>query len=81
MPYIEKSARPELDEWVDTFPKVTDWGELNYVITTLLLRTNPYRYYQYQAIIGLLECCKLEMYRKCVAIYENQKEEENGPVY
>jgi hypothetical protein len=31
-------------------------------------------------MIGILECCKLELYRKKAAPYENEKELENGSV-
>lgn len=81
MPYIEPQAREVIDKWLEQYPGVTDWGEINYAVTRLLLRTCPMRYSQYQAIIGLLECCKLEMYRRAVADYEDEKCDENGDVF
>ena len=32
-------------------------------------------------MVGVLECCKLELYRKLAAPYEDTKEMESGPVY
>lgn len=58
-------------------------GQLNYIITTLLLKTYgdalP-NYTDYNEIIGVLECAKLEMYRRQTAPYEDKKIEENGDV-
>ena len=36
------------------------------------------RYAQINAAIGMMECCKLELYRKVAAPYEDQKEHDNG---
>lgn len=41
----------------------------------------PNRYKDYNEIIGVLECCKLEIYRRLVASYEDKKKEENGDVF
>lgn len=56
-------------------------GELNYIITKLLLATDPYNYNDYNTLIGVLECCKLEFYRRAVAVYEDTKIKKNGDVY
>lgn len=59
-----------------------DWpGILNYIITKLLLSTSPTNYYDYNSLVGVLECCKLEFYRRAVAAYENVKIKENGDVF
>jgi len=58
-------------------------GELNYVITTLVhsyIRRNSLRYSTLNAVIGVLECAKLELYRMVAAPYENGKQMENGPI-
>jgi hypothetical protein len=64
-------------------------GHLNYIITTLLLRfykklTKRFglkiRYADYNEIIGVLECLKLEMYRRQVATYEDEKIKSEGDV-
>ena len=56
-------------------------GDMNYLITQMLLQTKPQKYADYNAIIGMLECCKLEFYRKAVSVYEDEKIKENGDVY
>ena len=68
-------------------------GNLNYVITELLvawLRGHAYysrafpaatNYSSFNEVIGVLECAKLELYRRQIAPYENKKCEENGDVY
>jgi hypothetical protein len=58
-------------------------GELNYCITNMCLKflgSNP-RYTDFNTVIGVLECAKLEMYRRAVAPYEDTKIIENGDVY
>lgn len=89
MPYILKEKRAVLDpavlELAETFRKLDDdrnfAGNLNYVITRLLsaLYPNP-NYQRFNDMVGALECCKLELYRKKIAPYEDIKERENGPV-
>ena len=61
-------------------------GELNYNITKTVdeyLANNhqPVGYAAYNEVIGVLECVKLELYRRCVAPYEDVKCAENGDVY
>jgi hypothetical protein len=58
-------------------------GELNYVITQfikLYLGPKP-NYAKYNGAIGVLECAKLELYRRKVAPYEDTKILENGDAY
>jgi hypothetical protein len=89
MPYILKEKRKVLDpairELVDAFTKLDDdanfAGNLNYAITKLLFTLDPAPNYQrFNDMIGALECCKLEFYRKKIAPYEDLKERDNGPV-
>ena len=57
-------------------------GTLNYIITKLVhwwLGHNP-NYERYNAAIGVLECAKLELYRRKVSPYEDEKINENGDV-
>lgn len=59
-------------------------GELNYAITILCkayLRENGLSYQRINDIVGALEGCKLEFYRRLVAGYEDKKIQENGDVY
>ncbi len=57
-------------------------GDLNYVIQKLLLGTLPTSsYVELNAIIGVLECAKLEFYRCMVVKYEEEKIKTNGDVF
>ena len=92
MPYIEQKYREQLDKTIDELaeivkkireenPKQTRDGSLNYSITRLLNHVfADARYHDFNEVIGMLECCKLEYYRKYLAPYEDLKEEQNGKV-
>jgi hypothetical protein len=79
MPYIPQDDREALDAgYVPTTP-----GELNYLFTSIALEyleENGTNYQHFNDIIGALEGCKLELYRRHVAPYEDKKIEENGDV-
>ena len=91
MPYINREDRGLIDDGVnglragiDVARKVNP-GHLNYAITKLIMDTyrvkdGELKYADYNEIIGVLECCKLEFYRAQVAPYEDQKRKENGDV-
>jgi len=55
-------------------------GELNYFITKMILNQDPQSYYEWNKMIGMLECCKAELYRRHVAPYEELKAKMNGDV-
>jgi len=78
MPYIHKSRRDyNIDH--ETTP-----GDLNYMITILLVKYWKFSERNYQSIndiIGALEGAKLEFYRRIAVPYENTKLSENGDVY
>ena len=80
MPYIPRHTRLRLAN-KDAQP--SNIGELNYMLTRELLHWigEEESYAKYNEAIGLLECMKMEMYRKRVAKYEDKKEKENGAVY
>ena len=61
---------------------INDSGQLNYAITRLvhLYLTEEYNYSRLNETIGVLECAKLELYRRVVAVYEESKIEQNGDV-
>ena len=81
-PYISQEQRAEIDAWLDSIALfVVPPGELNYIITKLLLKTTPESYSDYNTLVGVLECCKLELYRRLIAPYEDRKRDENGEVY
>ncbi len=80
MPYISKYLRENLE--IDFNP--ADAGELNYSITKIVddyLSINGVNYSNINEVIGVLECAKLEIYRRIAAPYEDSKIEENGDVY
>lgn len=79
MPYISKAARQKVAETGQ--PETA--GELNYLLTRLVhdyWRRNGANYQAFNDIIGALEGCKLELYRRRVALYEDLKIMENGDV-
>jgi len=80
MPYIKKDIRPSLDSGKEP----TNAGELNYVITQLLVKYqlhHPTCYQTYNDMVGVLESSKLELYRRLIADYEDSKIAANGDVY
>lgn len=81
MPYINEEDRKALLEEEGIFP--TKPGELNFILTKLCLEYagDAPGYETYNSIVGVLECCKLEFYRRAVAPYEDIKKETNGDVY
>jgi len=42
---------------------------------------NGLSYTQINAVIGVLECAKMELYRRIAAPYEDKKSRESGDVY
>ena len=79
-PYIPYHIRLRLAN-KDAHP--SNIGELNYSLTKQLLQWIGHNesYTKYNEVIGLLECMKMELYRKRVAKYEDIKEKANGKVY
>ncbi len=87
MPYIEKERRESIVEQIFSFvlPKeIKTPGELNYAITVLCneyLKKKGISYTNMNEVIGVLDCAKLEFYRRMTAPYEDKKIDENGDVY
>ncbi len=80
MPYIKEDRRESIDKRLD----INKAGELNYMFTQLIINYIEKKgesYQTYNDIIGAMECCKLELYRRKVSIYEDKKIKENGDVY
>ena len=90
MPYIKQEDRKLFDKVLKKFEEIAHLdghelpaGKLNYLISSIIKSTlgdNP-NYARYNEIIGMLECCKLELYRRMVAKYEDSKATLNGDVY
>lgn len=81
MPYIKPEDRLHIlaDE-----KQISTAGELNYFISTLInwyLNEKGKSYSTINEVIGVLECAKLELYRRVAAPYEDIKIQENGDVY
>jgi hypothetical protein len=79
MPYITKGRRERL---AVSWARPETPGELNYLITKLLLNyAQPLSYQKINDALGALEGAKLEFYRRVAAGYEDQKIQENGDVF
>lgn len=87
MPYIKAVKRPALDRVIDPLiaelatTSVDDRdGSMNYVVTRLLHALYPTNYFNLNRAVGVVECVKLELYRRIAAPYEDKKIVENGDV-
>jgi hypothetical protein len=77
MPYVKQEDRD--DALIPLRP-----GELNYKISTILdgyIRDSGLSYTTLNEIIGVLECAKMELYRRVAVPYEDVKLWNNGEVY
>lgn len=84
MPYIKQENRtPFLSSSEFLGKSAKSPGELNYIFTKIIyeyLNSRGINYSNINEVIGVLECCKLELYRKIAVTYEDQKELENGKI-
>lgn len=79
MPYIKPADRDQL-----LVRAAQNSGELNYELTQVVkryLKNQGHSYRTMNDIMGALEGCKLEFYRRIVGPYENGKIADNGDVY
>lgn len=91
MPYIKKDSRGILETNCNTtqflegvLQSNTTVGDINYLVTSLCniyLVSKGVSYSAINDLIGVLECAKLELYRRVASPYENKKLKENGDVY
>tara|TARA_Y100001963_G_scaffold90692_1_gene125028 strand:- start:776 stop:1051 length:276 start_codon:yes stop_codon:yes gene_type:complete len=91
MPYISKEKRMLLEHPLASLAagviveeSKNQAGVLNYCISALLnevLKTNGISYRNINELIGVLECAKLELYRRVASPYEDEKIQSNGDVY
>ncbi len=80
MPYLRYEDKARLD--AHPFPEKP--GELNYLITQLMLRywmKSPRNYQALNDVVGAVESAKAEFQRRVVDIYEDKKLADNGDVY
>ncbi len=87
LPYIKPENRKKYDKVLKelvsilkTLPPEEVDGELNYIVTKMLKEIYPLRYFHINKAIGVLECVKLEFYRRVAAPYEDIKIKESGDV-
>jgi hypothetical protein len=87
MPYITQEDRIStednlFDQGLQSVPN--NAGELNFLVSTLIdnyLTKNGVRYRHINEMIGALECCKLELYRRIASPYEDVVMAKNGDAY
>lgn len=83
MPYLKAEDRLDfVDALESVWPETP--GQLNFVFTHVLqhyMEEKGISYTTLNDILGALEGCKLEAYRRVVAPYEDKKIIENGDVY
>lgn len=84
MPYIKKEDRVRFENACSTVAKnATSAGDLNFALTSIIhqyLKIKGIKYANINEVIGMLECCKMELYRKVAGPYEEIKIYENGDV-
>ena len=76
MPYIDQQSRVRCEEGV-----LADAGHLNYQTHQLIdtfFTQHGRRYDTFNAVMGVLECVKQELYRRMIADYEQIKMRQNG---
>ena len=83
MPYIDQAARRGIDEG---YAAPGTAGQLNYAVTSLIddyLNEwgDKLSYGAINEVVGVLECAKLELYRRVAAPYEDLTMIRNGDVY
>lgn len=81
MPYIKEKDREKFN-LVD-IPQINSPGELNYFLTIICqsyICDKGYSYTNINEVVGVLECAKLELYRRIASPYEDKKILENGDV-
>ena len=80
MPYITEEERRLLHNGAAPF----NAGQLNYVISHHIdnfLWEKGINYEGINTVLGVLEACKQEIYRRIAAPYEDKKQAGNGEVF
>ena len=92
MPYLEQKFKNNIEQGEDLSKQCyysetlifKDFlGYLNYKIFVLVknyITINGKRYWIFAGIIGTLICCVVEIYRRIIAPYEDEKIKDNGDV-
>lgn len=88
MPYIKPADREPFEQSIQTLltalgdsPQFE--GKLNYIISRLIdgLCDKNRGYAQINRIVGVLDCTKMEFYRRIAINYEESVRQVNGDVY
>ena len=80
MPYVDPAKR----SYLETDPRPENPGDLNYMFTQICIdyiERYGECYRTFNDIMGALEGCKLELYRRKIGFYEEKKIKQNGDVY
>ena len=85
-PYINEDRRAHFQEFVDQakHTRIDSAGELNYLLTEIALEyvnQHGMNYRVMNEVIGAMECAKIELYRRKLAPYEDEKKLAHGDVY
>lgn len=83
MPYISRARRDKQHYFGGNLPAL-EAGDLNFQISRLMndyIMSKGLSYRIINELVGVLECAKLELYRRIAVPYENQKLAEHGDVY
>ncbi len=90
MPYLAKKDKEDFDsKYKDALSYLESMdikklsGHLNYMVFKTVkawTRKNGKKYFVFAAVVGTMICCVLEIYRRLVAPYEDEKILENGDV-
>lgn len=90
MPYIPQNQRDTFDNMIKIISHdllENDrglQGKLNYIVSAVIaniLKEQGTSYTLVNNLVGVLECAKLELYRRVAAPYEDTKMAESGDVY
>lgn len=88
MPYIKSTDRepfePGIQSLLNALGESPQFeGKLNYIISRLIdgLCDKNRGYAQINRIVGVLDCTKMEFYRRIAVRYEDQVRDTNGEVY
>lgn len=86
MPYIALEERTQYQDLLNGIASLVPKdkskraGHMNYIVSSLIDRVygDEMRYSDHNEAIGMLECAKMEIYRRKTAPYEDKAVEKNG---
>lgn len=87
MPYINRNYRMLVTRQIDDIvrelrrlPAQDRGGVLNYIVTCLVHNLADRNYASLRGYVGDLQCCVMELYRRLIGPYEDEKIQQNGDV-